>query len=60
MNGKETLVQDQKFLLGSVIEGLATMNGIEVKKGDHFILPAGMEDITVEGNASFIFSAVAE
>lgn len=60
LNGKETLVQDQKFLLGSVIEGSATMNGIEVKKGDHFILPAGMEDITVEGNASFIFSAVAE
>lgn len=58
LRGKETLVQDQKFLLGSVIEGTAIMNGIQVKKGDHFILPAGMEDLKLEGEATFIFSAV--
>jgi mannose-6-phosphate isomerase class I len=58
--GKETLVQDQKFLLASVIEGDATINGTPVKKGDHFIIPAGMEKMEVEGNATFIFSAVAK
>jgi mannose-6-phosphate isomerase class I len=58
--GKETLVQDQKFLLASVIEGSGVINGTPIKKGDHFIIPAGMEDMEVEGNATFIFSAVAK
>lgn len=56
--GCETLVQDQCFMLGSVLEGQATMNGINVKKGDHFILPAGLEPQEIKGNASFIFSSV--
>lgn len=60
LDGEETLVQDQKFLLGSVIEGTAAMNGIQIKKGDHFILPAGMEDLKLEGEAAFIFSAVSK
>lgn len=60
LKGRETLIQDQKFLLGSVIEGEATMNGTPVKKGDHFILPAGMEDLELEGEAAFIFSAVSK
>lgn len=60
VDGCETLVQDQKFLLGSVIEGRATMNGKEIKKGCHFILPAGMENVKVEGEATFIFSAMVE
>jgi mannose-6-phosphate isomerase class I len=60
LSGKETLVQDQKFLLASVIEGSGVINGIPIKKGDHFIIPAGMEDMEVEGNATFIFSAVAK
>lgn len=58
LKGKATLVQDQKFMLGSVIEGQAVMNDCEVKKGDHFILPARMDDVQIEGNASFIFSAM--
>lgn len=60
VDGVETLVQDQKFLLASVIEGEATLDGVEVKKGDHFIIPAGMKDMEVKGKASFIFSAVAK
>lgn len=57
LNGRATLVQDQKFLLCSVIEGQAIMNGHSVTKGMHFILPYGLDDIQVEGNATFIFSA---
>lgn len=60
LSGKETLVQDQKFLMASVIEGSGVINGTPIKKGDHFIIPAGMEDMEVEGNATFIFSAVAK
>lgn len=59
LKGTEKLVQDQKFLLGSVIDGTAVMNGRRIKKGDHFIIPAGMEDLILEGTASFIFSAVS-
>lgn len=58
LKGKETLIQDQKFLLASVIEGSASINGEQVKKGDHFIIPYGMGNMEVKGEASFIFSAV--
>ncbi|MDE6625123.1 MAG: mannose-6-phosphate isomerase, class I [Lachnospiraceae bacterium] len=60
LKGEETLVRDQKFLLASVIEGSASIDGTPVEKGDHFIIPAGMKDMKVEGEASFIFSAVAK
>lgn len=60
MSGTELLIQDRKFMLGSVIEGSAIMGGYEVKKGMHFILPAGMDAVKVEGTATFIFSAVEE
>lgn len=59
LKGMKKLVQDQKFLIGSVIEGEAVMNGKQIKKGEHFIIPAGMEEVTLEGEASFIFSAVS-
>lgn len=58
LHGRQTLVQDQKFLLASVVEGEARLGGVRVKKGDHFIIPAGMEDMEAEGDAIFIFSAV--
>jgi len=59
LKGTKRLVQDQKFLIGSVIDGEAVMNGRQIKKGEHFIIPAGMEDVMLEGEASFIFSAVS-
>lgn len=59
VKGSETLVQDQKFLLGSVIEGMARIDEVELKKGAHFILPAGMDDVQIEGNATFLFSTIA-
>lgn len=59
LKGTRKLVQDQKFLIGSVIEGAVVMNGRQIKKGEHFIIPAGMRDVMLEGEASFIFSAVS-
>ncbi|MBO5087782.1 MAG: mannose-6-phosphate isomerase, class I [Lachnospiraceae bacterium] len=58
LDGTQALIQDQKFMLGSVIEGSAILDGCELKKGDHFILPAGMGDVTLTGTATFIFSAM--
>lgn len=57
VNGRELLLQDQDFLIGSVIEGEAVMDGRKIRKGDHFIVPFGMEPVVTEGNATFIFSA---
>lgn len=58
LDGVEELIQDQKFLLGSVIDGCALLDGCELKKGDHFILPADMGTVTLSGTATFIFSAM--
>ncbi len=58
VQGSATLIQDQPFMLGSVIEGEAVIDGCVVKKGAHFILPAGMKDVKIEGDATFIFSAM--
>lgn len=54
---KEQLHIDAPFLLMSVIEGTGTIDGISIKKGQHFILPHGYEDFVVEGNVSIISSA---
>lgn len=58
VQGSATLIQDQKFMLGSVIEGDVVIEGYKLRKGAHFILPAGMEDVKIEGDATLIFSAV--
>lgn len=60
LDGYASLIQDEKFLLGSVIEGEATLDGCTVKKGDHFILSADTGSVQVEGKAKFIFSAMVE
>lgn len=59
LKGENTLIQDQKFMLGSLIEGTARFNGTQIEKGTHFILPYGIEPLHVEGEAVFIFSAVS-
>ena len=51
--------QNQPFQLASVIEGegiLRTTNGEYSKKGDHFILPTGIESFVVKGNVTLIVS----
>ena len=52
--------QNQPFQLASVIEGegiLRTTNGeYSIKKGDHFILPTGIESFVVKGNVTLIVS----
>lgn len=44
------------YRLFSVIEGEGTIDGTPVRKGDHFIMPLGYGDFTLEGRMSLISS----
>lgn len=46
------------FLNVSVIEGNGFIDGMELKKGDHFIIPYGYGDYSIEGNISMIVSSL--
>lgn len=54
------LSQEGPFTLASVIEGQGTLTTDEgdfaLQKGDHFILPNGVDTFTLEGNLSIIAS----
>ena len=50
--------QDQPFMNMSVIEGEGLVNGQMIKKGDHFILPAGIGEVHLRGNMKIIASSV--
>ena len=52
------LTQDKPFLLISVIEGSASLNGTTIKKGDHFIVPASVKTIELTGNASMMVGSL--
>lgn len=53
-----TLSQDDPFLIMSVIEGDGLMNGQLIKKGDHFILPAGYGEVNLQGKMQIIASSI--
>lgn len=53
---KETFFKESPFLLMSVIDGKGSIDGISVKKGDHFILPYGYDEFTLEGAMDIICS----
>ncbi len=52
-------IQFQKpFVNVSVIEGSGTINGREIRKGNHFIIPAEYGTIRLEGTLSMIVSSL--
>jgi mannose-6-phosphate isomerase class I len=53
---EETFVQNKPFMIMSVLEGNGTINSQEIKKGDHFILPAGFGEYKLEGSMLLIAS----
>ena len=61
-NGRSSLVQTQNFLLVNVIEGqgrLETNDEIySFHKGDHFILPHGLEHFQIQGKTEWMVSYV--
>ncbi len=61
--GKGSYIQDNAFLICSVIEGQGNIvrdggKTEKIRKGDHFILPAGFGEFALEGNLSLICSSV--
>ncbi|GAA0419343.1 MAG: mannose-6-phosphate isomerase, class I [Bacillota bacterium] len=58
--GQVTKQMDKDFLQCSVIGGTATLtvddNSFEIVKGDHFIIPFGIENVKLNGNAQLIVS----
>lgn len=53
-----TVAQKYPFLNMSVIEGEGLVNGQMIKKGDHFILPAGIGEVSLRGDMKIIASTV--
>ncbi len=56
LNGTAEFSMDQKFMNISVAEGNGTIDGIPVKRGDHFILPAGYGSYVLNGEMMLIRS----
>lgn len=51
--------QNYPFLIISVTEGQGTINGREIRKGDHFILPNGYGRVMLQGTMQAILSTVS-
>ena len=58
MNGRISFMQDAPFILMTVSEGSGLINGSVLKKGDFFILPAGLGQVEIEGKLQLIASSV--
>ncbi len=57
ISGSFETVQDQPFMIMSVTRGNGCINGTQISKGDHFILPHGYGDIKLDGDMQIIASA---
>lgn len=58
IHGNAIFQQDKPFLNVSVLEGSGTIDGVEIKKGDHFILPAGYGEYKISGELMLITSNI--
>jgi mannose-6-phosphate isomerase class I len=58
MHGEQDFNQDKKFLNLSVISGNGRIDGHDIKKGDHFILPEGYGTYRLAGDMELIISHI--
>lgn len=58
--GVQIIHNSKPFLIMSVLEGEGMINHTPIKKGDHFIIPNGFGDYTLEGKLSIISSGVSK
>ncbi|MDD6307295.1 MAG: GH1 family beta-glucosidase [Clostridiales bacterium] len=58
LDGKTEFEQEYPFLIMSVLEGDALLNGQHIKKGDHFILPNGYGKVELQGKLEIIASTI--
>lgn len=57
--GDISFEQAHPFLNVSVIEGQGEINGREIQKGDHFIVPCGFGNVELRGDMTLIMSSMA-
>lgn len=60
LNGSYTMEQTYPFLNISVLDGYGQIDGHELKKGDHLILPAGYGRMELQGRMECVASAVSD
>lgn len=58
LHGEQSFLQENPFLNVSVIAGSGTIDGHEIKKGDHFILPYGYGEFCLSGDLEIITSHI--
>ena len=58
VEGSFAFMQEQPFLIMSVVDGAGYVNGHMLKKGDHFILPYEFGEVKLEGDMTIIASGV--
>lgn len=58
LNGREEFIQEEPFTMFSVIEGVGLLDGTNIKKGDHFILPNGYKEYVLDGKMDIILSYI--
>lgn len=58
MHGEQEFEQEHSFLNVSVIDGAGKIDGAELRKGDHFILPYGYGSYRLEGDLELIISYI--
>lgn len=58
LNGTAEFAMDKAFVNVSVAEGSGEIDGTPVKKGDHFIIPAGYGNYVLTGNMMLIRSNI--
>ncbi|MBP5251883.1 MAG: class I mannose-6-phosphate isomerase [Treponema sp.] len=58
VNGEQTVVQDQKFMIATVVEGEGSVDSFSIKKGMSFIIPFEYGRIIFNGNMQLVISAV--
>ena len=56
VDGEYSFEMDKPFINASVIEGTGSVNEMELSKGDHFIIPAGMGRCSLKGKMSVMIS----
>ena len=57
-NGSICFDMEEPFINMSVVEGHGSINGISINKGDHFIIPSGYGEYTLDGSMTIIRSFI--
>ena len=55
---EDSIIQDQPFMLVSVLEGEGSIDDTHIQKGNHFILPSQYGQAHFSGNMEIIISSI--